>query len=160
MSHKGMVFLAASIGGGREMLPFTRLIFEELLRRGYDVPSVHNVADDPVGAFVERIGDPTATTPVHFRRWNNLWIEQCKFFVAEVSIASSGLGSEFERCLLRQRLGLPPAPMLLLYRYDKRVSDHLRGVEKWEEDYVWFRPYINFNGIVAALDEFLAAFEK
>lgn len=155
---KETVFVAASITGGRAMLRFVKFIVAHIERRGYDVPSRHNAADNPIQAFVEKIGDPTATDPVSFRRWNNLWIEEAKFFVAEVSIPSSGLGAEFEHCILKQRLGLNLTPMLCLYREGKTVSPHLTGIEKWERSYVWFRSYYYTPDLARTIDEFLAAF--
>jgi hypothetical protein len=153
-----MVFVAASITGGMQTLPVRKFIVKHLQQRGYEVPSIHNAADDPIRAFVEKIGDPTATTPVHFRRWNNRWIEEAKLFVAEASLPSSGLGAEFERCILKQRLGLNLTPMLCLHKAGKTVSPHLIGIELYEERYVWFRPYDTMGDISLILDQFIAAF--
>lgn len=157
--EKEMVFVAASITGGRETLPFVKFIVRYIEQHGYKVPSQHNAADDPIQAFIEEVGDPTATTPVHFRRYNNRWIEKARFFVAEVSIPSSGLGAEFEHCILKPGLGLNPTPMLCVYHADRIVSPHLTGIEEWEKNLVWFRPYRDEVDIARVIDEFLAAFE-
>lgn len=152
------VFVAASITGGRETLPFVKFITKFLQDRGYDVPSVHNAGDDPIQTFVEKVGNPTATNDNSFRDWDNTWIEECELFIAEVSTPSHGVGGEFEHCRLKPRMGLNRIPMLAVYLGEIEVSPYLTGISEEEKTYIWFRVYRNEEDLAGILSEFLAAF--
>ncbi len=157
MEKSKTAFVAASITHGRETLPFVRFIIGLLQYHGYDVPSVHNAADDPVKVFVEKIGDPTATDPASFYEWNNRWIEEADIFVAEMSIPSDGRGAEFERCILKPRLGLSQTPILGVYLEGSRVSPHILGAGQ-KKTHIWFRSYREISDLRIALEDFLVAF--
>jgi len=155
---KKKVFVAASITGGRETLPFVKFIVRFLQDRGCEVPSVHNAGDNPVQTFVEKIEDPTATDDNSFRDWDNKWIDEGDLFVAEVSTPSHGVGGEFEHCRLKPQLGLNLTPILCLHLRGRNVSPYLTGISERERDHIWFRPYRNEDDLKDILEEFLSSF--
>lgn len=152
------VFVATSLTGGRAMKPYVVYMVKFLQKRGYNVLSTHNAADDPIREFVKKIGDPTATDDHSFREGDNKWIEECNLFIAEVTTPSHGVGGEFEHCRLKPRMGLPTTPMLCVYLKGTTVSPYIKGVSTLESPYIWFQPYRNKRDLNRILTEFLTVF--
>lgn len=152
------VFVAASITGGRERLPFVITIMELLRLQGCKILSPHNGAADPVEIFTKAVGDPAATNDASFYQWNVRWIEEAELFVAEMTTPSHGVGAEFEHCRLKPRLGFNQTPMLCLFSHESKVSPHLTGVSETEKEYIWFRPYRSGTDLAHTITQFLAMF--
>ena len=153
-------FVAASISGGREMLDTVKYIISIVEEREYEVLSLHNGSDDPVQTFLEKTGDPDATSDNDFRDWDNRWIEAADIFIAEISTPSHGVGAEFEHCRLKPRLRLPLTPILCLYKRGVgRISPMIKGIAD-DESYIWVREYHDFFSLKMILVAFLETFGK
>jgi nucleoside 2-deoxyribosyltransferase len=111
------IYFGFTVAGDRSTLDIARKVVELLEELGHEVLTRHLVSADAWDA--DRSISPQAV----FRR-DMGWLDQCDFFIAEVSGSSFGLG--FETGYL---LGATEKKVVLLYRRDveKKVSLLITG---------------------------------
>lgn len=108
------VYFACSITGGREFESVYQEIVASLLSDGHEIPTSHLAQAEVMEN--ERL---LAPRDVYERDVN--WIRNCDLLIAEVSVASHGVGYE-----IAFALGLGKR-VLCLYQSDRRVSKMITG---------------------------------
>lgn len=108
------VYFACSITGGREFESVYQEIVAALLSDGHEIPTSHLAQAEVMEN--ERM---LAPRDVYERDVN--WIRNCDMLIAEVSVASHGVGYE-----IAFALGLGKR-VLCLYQSDRRVSKMITG---------------------------------
>jgi nucleoside 2-deoxyribosyltransferase len=108
------VYFACSITGGREFESVYQEIVASLLSDGHEIPTSHLAQAEVMEN--ERL---LAPRDVYERDVN--WIRNCDVLIAEVSVASHGVGYE-----IAFALGLGKR-VLCLYQSDRKVSKMITG---------------------------------
>ncbi len=108
------VYFACSITGGREFESVYREIVDALTTDGHEIPTSHLAQSEVMEK--ERVISPGA---VYTRDVN--WIENCDALIAEVSVASHGVGYEIGYALQAGK------PVLCLYQEGRKVSKMITG---------------------------------
>ncbi len=108
------VYFACSITGGREFESVYQEIVAALLSDGHEIPTSHLAQAEVMEN--ERL---LAPRDVYERDVN--WIRNCDLLIAEVSVASHGVGYE-----IAFALGLGKR-VLCLYQSDRKVSKMITG---------------------------------
>ena len=108
------VYFACSITGGREFESVYQEIVASLLSDGHEIPTSHLAQAEVMEN--ERL---LAPRDVYERDVN--WIRNCDLLIAEVSVASHGVGYE-----IAFALGLGKR-VLCLYQSDRKVSKMITG---------------------------------
>ena len=108
------VYFACSITGGREFESVYQEIVAALLSDGHEIPTSHLAQAEVMEN--ERL---LAPRDVYERDVN--WIRNCDVLIAEVSVASHGVGYE-----IAFALGLGKR-VLCLYQSDRKVSKMITG---------------------------------
>jgi len=108
------IYFACSVTGGREYEETYQQLTKFLLARGHEVPTAHlaesNILD------LERVADPK---DVYARDIN--WLLACDLLIAEISIASHGVGYEIGFALQAEK------PVLCLHDATRVVSKMITG---------------------------------
>ena len=108
------IYFACTITGGRDFQPVYAALTRALLDAGHVVPTAHLAGADVLAE--ERVIDPAE---VYAR--DVAWICACDLLVAEVSVASHGVGYEIGLAL---SLG---KPVLCLHQQGRAVSKMITG---------------------------------
>lgn len=134
------IYFACSITGGREFQPAYETITRALLADGHVIPTAHLAEAGVVDE--ERIIDPVA---VYTRDTD--WIRAADVLIAEVSVASHGVGYE-----IAFALGLGK-PVLCLYQQNRKVSKMITGNQ---DPHLRISSYERVEDAIRLAQEFLA----
>ena len=108
------VYFACSITGGREFESVYQEIVAALLSDGHEIPTSHL-------AQAEVMENERMLAPQDVYERDVNWIRNCDMLIAEVSVASHGVGYE-----IAFALGLGKR-VLCLYQSDRKVSKMITG---------------------------------
>jgi 2'-deoxynucleoside 5'-phosphate N-hydrolase len=108
------IYFACSITGGREFETVYQEIVAELIADGHEIPTSHLAQSDATE-------NERQLTPQDVYERDVNWIKNCDVLIAEVSVASHGVGYEIGYAL---NIG---KPVLCLHQKDRRVSKMITG---------------------------------
>ncbi len=153
------VYFCVSLAGGRDMAQEVADLVDFIQQRGHAILDDHVVAENPRVRHAERLGiSPEEMTPLMTMEDDLRCVEQADCLIAEVSVRGSyGVGAEIHHCWLRQRLGLQPAPMLLMWRHGQQTSPSA-FIHGREGKSVWLREYGNVSDAKEIILEFFRTF--
>jgi nucleoside 2-deoxyribosyltransferase len=138
------IYFACSITGGREFESVYQAITKALAEDRHEVPTAH-LAETGVAAIEGAI----APLDVYLRDTN--WIRASDVLIAEVSVASHGVGYE-----IAFALGLGK-PVLAIYQEGRKVSKMISGNP---DPNLSVRAYRSLEAAVASIRKFLTGFVR
>ncbi len=152
------IYFAASLANERNN--YVAEIIEWLKSIGHKVLSEHVGQKDHRKALAEKLGIPKEKLSYQKILEQDLaWVEESECMIAEVSSKGSyGVGREIERNRMRKRIGLTPAPLLLIYQKGYRPKSALILGEENHKG-IWLREYNNLQEVKQIILEFFIKFK-